>query len=263
MAHFLHNSSLPESRLVKQVQVLKSSFRRPRRSSDKIIKSIITEYDLEESFHDFDRNEMTLIELKYLSRRDNGSNICVCCELDKEESEGHFSLECPLYNEIRDEILLQIMYSSDRSQKEQFNGDDAHRCIILLQDYGAFVSRPLITMEMAIFDIGCQVKTIILFALNMTLVSDFFIGPLRITYSIRLSITYPFTLYNLSSISNLVSTSNCTSTNTLTYSSRVITLITSTTTTTTTYTLYDDNSSSLIQIPYPTLFLLSPHSLSL
>eukprot|EP00121_Abeoforma_whisleri_P002418 Awhi_evm1s2167 len=65
------------------------------------------------------------------SRRDNGSSICVCCELDKEESVKHFLLECPLYNEVRDEILN--------------DGDDAHRCILLLRDYGAFASRPLIT----------------------------------------------------------------------------------------------------------------------
>eukprot|EP00121_Abeoforma_whisleri_P004068 Awhi_evm1s3670 len=63
-----------------------------------------------------------------LSRRDNGSNISFCCEVDKEESVEHFMLEYPLYNEIRDETLLQIMYySSDRFQKEWFDGDDAHR----------------------------------------------------------------------------------------------------------------------------------------
>eukprot|EP00121_Abeoforma_whisleri_P001541 Awhi_evm1s1375 len=129
----------------------KSSFRGPRRSSDKVIKSMITENGLEESFHDFDRNEITLMELRILkskcdlyqnfqlddmanaksikkgvfkmkgsvnklatsnrlkfkiasgthglrsklSRRDNGSNSCVCCELDKEESVEHFLLECP------------------------------------------------------------------------------------------------------------------------------------------------------------------------
>eukprot|EP00121_Abeoforma_whisleri_P008467 Awhi_evm1s7775 len=47
-----------------------------------------------------------------LSPRDNGSNICICCDLDKDESVEHFSLECPLYNKIREKILLQIMYSS-------------------------------------------------------------------------------------------------------------------------------------------------------
>eukprot|EP00121_Abeoforma_whisleri_P003091 Awhi_evm1s2776 len=86
----------------------------------------------------------------------------------------------------------------------------------------------------------------------MTLVSDFFIGPLRITYIIALSITYPSTLNNLFTIPNLVSTSNYTSTKTLTYSSRVITFITSTTTTRT--TLSYNNSNSLIQIHDPTLF---------
>eukprot|EP00121_Abeoforma_whisleri_P002722 Awhi_evm4s2448 len=85
----------------------------------------------------------------------------------------------------------------------------------------------------------------------MTLVSDFFIDPLRITYSIRLSIIYPFTLNNLSTISNLESTFNYTSTNTLTYSSRVITFVTSTTTTTT--TLSYNNCNSLIPIHDPTL----------
>eukprot|EP00121_Abeoforma_whisleri_P004294 Awhi_evm1s3881 len=60
--------------------------------------------------------------------------------------------------------------------------------------------------------------------------------------SFRQSITYPFTLNNLSTISNVVSTSNYTSTNTLTYSSRVITLITSTTTTTTTLSYNSSNS---------------------
>eukprot|EP00121_Abeoforma_whisleri_P005839 Awhi_evm1s5297 len=62
-----------------------------------------------------------------LSRREDGSNICVCWQLVKEESVEHVLLECPLYNKIRDEILLQIMYSSDRFQKEWFDGDDAHR----------------------------------------------------------------------------------------------------------------------------------------
>eukprot|EP00121_Abeoforma_whisleri_P011875 Awhi_evm1s10957 len=51
-----------------------------------------------------------------LSRRDNENNVCVCCELDKEESAEHFLLECPLYNDTLDEILLQIMFSSDRIQ---------------------------------------------------------------------------------------------------------------------------------------------------
>eukprot|EP00121_Abeoforma_whisleri_P009071 Awhi_evm1s8333 len=46
-----------------------------------------------------------------LSRWVNRCNIYVCCELDKEESVEHFLLECPLYNEIRDEILLQISRS--------------------------------------------------------------------------------------------------------------------------------------------------------
>eukprot|EP00121_Abeoforma_whisleri_P008362 Awhi_evm1s7678 len=63
-----------------------------------------------------------------------------------------------------------------------------------------------------IFDIGCAKPF-------------FFFGPLRITYIIRLGITYPSTLNNLSTISNLVSTSNYTSTNTWTYSSRVIIFI--------------------------------------
>eukprot|EP00121_Abeoforma_whisleri_P001425 Awhi_evm1s1269 len=68
-----------------------------------------------------------------LNRRDNGSNGCVYCELDKEESVEHFLLECPLYNEIKDEILLQIVYSSsDGFQKAWFDRDDAHRCTMLL-----------------------------------------------------------------------------------------------------------------------------------
>eukprot|EP00121_Abeoforma_whisleri_P012718 Awhi_evm1s11740 len=52
---------------------------------------------------------------------------------------------------MRDEILLQIVHSSDRIQKEWFDGDDAHRCIMLLHDYGAILSRPSITMETAKF----------------------------------------------------------------------------------------------------------------
>eukprot|EP00121_Abeoforma_whisleri_P001965 Awhi_evm1s1760 len=102
-----------------------------------------------------------------LSHRNNESSNCVCRELDKEESVEHFFLECLLYNEIRDEVLLQIMYSSDSFEKEWFDGDEAHRCIMLLCDYDAFVSRSLITMEMAktfcdIFNIGCQDPPIIL-----------------------------------------------------------------------------------------------------
>eukprot|EP00121_Abeoforma_whisleri_P010611 Awhi_evm1s9789 len=138
-----------------------------------------------------------------LSGWDNG------CELDKEE--------CPLYNENRDETLLQMMYSSDRFQKEWFDRDDAHGCIRLLRDYGAFVSRPSKTMKM----------------------TNFFV-------------TYPTTVSNLSTISNLVSTSNYTSTSTVTYSSRLITFITSITTTTT--TLSYDNSYSLIRTHDSTLF---------
>eukprot|EP00121_Abeoforma_whisleri_P009081 Awhi_evm1s8343 len=61
----------------------------------------------------------------------------------------------------------------------------------------------------------------------------------------RLSITYPSTPNNPFSISNLVSTSTYTSTNTLTYSSRVLTFITSSTTTTTAISY--NNSNSLIQ----------------
>eukprot|EP00121_Abeoforma_whisleri_P009969 Awhi_evm1s9182 len=63
----------------------------------------------------------------------------------KEESVEHFLLESPLYYEISE----QIMYSSDGFQKEWFDGMLLHRCITLLRDCGAFVSRPLITMEMA------------------------------------------------------------------------------------------------------------------
>eukprot|EP00121_Abeoforma_whisleri_P007060 Awhi_evm1s6435 len=85
----------------------------------------------------------------------------------------------------------------------------------------------------------------------MTLVTDFFIGLLRITYTIRLSITYPSTLNNLSTISDSISTSIYTSTKTLTYSSGVKTFIISTTTTT---ALSYNNSYSSIQIHDPTLF---------
>eukprot|EP00121_Abeoforma_whisleri_P007278 Awhi_evm1s6639 len=101
-----------------------------------------------------------------LSRRDNGSNICVCCELDKEDSVEHLLLKYPLYIEIRDETQSQIMYSSDGFQ---IDGDDTHRCIMLLRDYGAYVSQPLIIMEMAILLVtflALVVKTIP-FAKNM------------------------------------------------------------------------------------------------
>eukprot|EP00121_Abeoforma_whisleri_P003820 Awhi_evm1s3440 len=108
-------STLSESRLVKQVQVLKSSFRGPRRSSYKVIESLIAEISLEESFDDFARKEIILTELKCLvktrlcfklvsgthglrselSRRDIVSNLCMCCDLDREESVEHLLLECP------------------------------------------------------------------------------------------------------------------------------------------------------------------------
>eukprot|EP00121_Abeoforma_whisleri_P006864 Awhi_evm1s6252 len=93
------------------------------------------------------------------------------------------------------------MYSSDRFQKEWLDEDGVHRCIMLLRDYGVFCF------------------------------SDF---DNHGTGEILLSVTYPSTLNNVSTISNLVFTTNYTSTNALTYSSRVITFITSTTTTTTT-----------------------------
>eukprot|EP00121_Abeoforma_whisleri_P016089 Awhi_evm2s14781 len=59
-------ATLTESRLIKQVQVLNSSFRGPRRSSEKVIKSIIAENDLEKSFYDFNNKEITLMQLSNL-----------------------------------------------------------------------------------------------------------------------------------------------------------------------------------------------------
>eukprot|EP00121_Abeoforma_whisleri_P007992 Awhi_evm1s7316 len=108
-------------------------------------------------------------------------------------------------------------------------------------------------MEMAKFLVIFLILVVktILFAFSMTLVSDVFFGPLRITYTIRLSITYPSTLNNLSATSNLVSTCIYTST-TLTYSSQGINFITSTTTTRT--ALSYNHSNSHIQRHNPTLF---------
>eukprot|EP00121_Abeoforma_whisleri_P014637 Awhi_evm1s13499 len=66
-------STLSKSRLVKQVQVLKSLFRGPRRSSYKVIESLIAEIGLKESFDDFARKEITLSELKCLVK----TRLCV------------------------------------------------------------------------------------------------------------------------------------------------------------------------------------------
>eukprot|EP00121_Abeoforma_whisleri_P006245 Awhi_evm1s5675 len=149
-----------------------------------------------------------------------------------------------LYQKIQLDELTNAKYMKKgafkmkRFQKEWFDGDDAHRSF---NNYGNG-------------KISCDIlvnKTTLL-ALNMTLVSDFFISPVRITYSIRLSITHPSTLDDLSNTFNLVSTSNDIPTNTLTYSSRVITFFTSITATTTTHSY--KNSNSLNEIHDPTLF---------
>eukprot|EP00121_Abeoforma_whisleri_P000798 Awhi_evm1s707 len=73
-----------------------------------------------------------------LSRRDNGSNLCMCCDMDREESVGHLLLERPLYKDVRDEVLLQIINLSEGFRKEWFDGDETHGCVMLLRDYGAF-----------------------------------------------------------------------------------------------------------------------------
>eukprot|EP00121_Abeoforma_whisleri_P014190 Awhi_evm1s13085 len=82
----------------------------------------------------------------------------------------------------------------------------------------------------------------------MTPVSDFFIDPLQITYVIRLSITYPSTLNNLSIISNSTSSSVNISTNTITSSSRLLTSSTSTTSTS-----INVHSVEIVPIADPTL----------
>eukprot|EP00121_Abeoforma_whisleri_P010469 Awhi_evm1s9657 len=84
-----------------------------------------------------------------LSRRDNGSNLCMCCDMDRKESVEHLLLECPLYKDVRDEVLLRIINLSEGFRKEWFDGDETHRCVMLLRDYGAFVTKPFMSIEMA------------------------------------------------------------------------------------------------------------------
>eukprot|EP00121_Abeoforma_whisleri_P013771 Awhi_evm1s12704 len=55
------------------MQVLKSSFRGPRRSFHKVIDSLIAEIGLNESFDIFARKEITLMELKCLVK----TRLCV------------------------------------------------------------------------------------------------------------------------------------------------------------------------------------------
>eukprot|EP00121_Abeoforma_whisleri_P003499 Awhi_evm1s3142 len=71
-------ATFPESRLVRQVQILKSHFEVPEEA--------LKTGKLASGTHGL-RSE--------LSSQNNGSNICVCWKLDKEESEDHFLLECP------------------------------------------------------------------------------------------------------------------------------------------------------------------------
>eukprot|EP00121_Abeoforma_whisleri_P013786 Awhi_evm1s12719 len=67
-----------------------------------------------------------------LSRRHNGSNLCMCCDMDREESVEY----------LLDEVLLRIINLSEGFRKEWFDGDETHRCVMLLRDYGAFVTKP-------------------------------------------------------------------------------------------------------------------------
>eukprot|EP00121_Abeoforma_whisleri_P012642 Awhi_evm1s11667 len=136
------------------------------------------------------------------------------------------------------------MYSSDRFQKEWFDGDDTHRCIMLLRDY-AYDKIPC-----DVFYIGCQNHT---FCSQPDISVQFFHR--SFTHHIYHNIKYCISFYSkqsVSTISNLISTSDYTSTNTLTFFFRVVTFITPTTTTTT--TLSYNNSNSSILIHDPTLF---------
>eukprot|EP00121_Abeoforma_whisleri_P009034 Awhi_evm1s8299 len=60
-----------------------------------------------------------------LSRRDNGSNLCMCCDMAREEEKcGTPPVECPLYKDVRD--------LSKSFRKEWFDGDETHGCVMLL-----------------------------------------------------------------------------------------------------------------------------------
>eukprot|EP00121_Abeoforma_whisleri_P007176 Awhi_evm1s6541 len=59
-----------------------------------------------------------------LSLRDNGSNLCMCCGMDREESVENLLFECPLYKDVRDEVLLRITNLSKGFRKEWFDGDE-------------------------------------------------------------------------------------------------------------------------------------------
>ncbi len=221
---YLRCSTLPDARLVKQAQKLKSSFRGPRRSHDKVVESLLKVNDLTESFHDYEEGSVSVLELRNLvkarlsvshyqklwdelnrktkcslyqslllddmgfvnsmkvgkarsrvyvnkltpanrlkfklisgthglrselSRRDKGDNSCICCNANVTESAEHFLLECPLFQDIRDDVLCNITNISKHFRDEWLKGDDTHRCVMLLRDYGAFVSKPLISIEMA------------------------------------------------------------------------------------------------------------------
>eukprot|EP00121_Abeoforma_whisleri_P008593 Awhi_evm1s7887 len=202
-----------------------SSFRGPRRSSNKEIEAIIAENDLEESFHDLDKNEITFLEIRKLVKtrlsvahyenwwdelnRKSRCDLYQKIQLDDRANAnfvkkgmkwyveklttsnrlkfklafGHMALDRNSFVGIM-KILLPIMYSSDGFQKEWIDRDDVHRCSMLLRDFGAFVSPPLVITEMAKFleiFLILVVKTLLfktlLLAISMTLVSDFSIGP--------------------------------------------------------------------------------------
>eukprot|EP00121_Abeoforma_whisleri_P017223 Awhi_evm1s15788 len=104
-------ATLPESRLVEQIHVL--SFRGSRRSSDKIHDDMGNDKSMKKEVFKMKRcvNKLTTsnrLKFKLVSgthdlrsewsRRDNGCNISVCAESDKEESVEQFLLEWQLYN---------------------------------------------------------------------------------------------------------------------------------------------------------------------
>ena len=78
-----------------------------------------------------------------LSRRDKGDNTCMCCETNEEESVQHLPLDCPLYKDIRNDILHQIINLNENFKKEWVKGDPLHRCVMLLRDYGNFITTSL------------------------------------------------------------------------------------------------------------------------
>eukprot|EP00121_Abeoforma_whisleri_P006986 Awhi_evm1s6362 len=68
-------------------------------------------------------------------RGDNGwSRECECCESGRVESVAHFMLHCSLFSDVREKLLDNINFLSDKFSDEWYEGDDVHKCVIKKQN---------------------------------------------------------------------------------------------------------------------------------